>query len=137
MLPPRAAQSGDRDPKRGAGKTPRSPFAPARLYYGMEFVGRYEHAISWMVHHVGGRDKFLHTNVGLAIWLIAALVLRKPLRSPWPIMVVLLFEIGNECIDLLAHGVSRWGASLIDIAVTMFWPVLLALLFRIRPVLRR
>src|SRR4051794_8221946 len=41
----------------------------------------------------------LHVYFGLAILVIAALVLRRPLKSPLPWLVLLVLELANEYYD--------------------------------------
>lgn len=56
-------------------------------------------AKEWLEHALGLNMDALHVYVGLAILLLAALVLRRPLRSPLPWLVLLLLELGNEYYD--------------------------------------
>lgn len=76
----------------------------------------------------------LHIYVGLAIFLVAAIVLRKPLRSVVPWLLVLAVVVAGELVDMrddiLSLGYWRWGASVHDILNTLFWPTVLLLLAR-------
>ena len=78
----------------------------------------------------------LHIHLGLAVYLIAALLLRRPAGSWWPWLVLLALELVNEVLDLGAHmrhgGISLWsiGGSLKDIVNTMFWPTALLIALR-------
>lgn len=56
-------------------------------------------AKEWLEHAVGLNMDALHIYVGLAILVAAALILRRPLRSPWPWLMVLALELGNEYYD--------------------------------------
>lgn len=77
----------------------------------------------------------LHIYVGLAVLLTAAAVLRKPLRSIVPWLVVLTVAVSGELIDMhddiVSLGYWRWGASLHDVLNTLFWPTVLLLLARL------
>ena len=53
----------------------------------------------WLEHAIGLNMDALHVYVGLAILLAVALVLRKPLRSPIPWLVLLALELANEYYD--------------------------------------
>jgi hypothetical protein len=100
----------------------------------MEFLLWYERTISWIVSHCPDQpDKFAHTFAGLGIWLAAGLLLRKPLRSPWPLLAVIAFEVGNEVIDRLAHGSWRLPDTTRDLAATWFWPFVLFACLRLFP----
>ncbi|WP_124551752.1 hypothetical protein [Methylophilus methylotrophus] len=74
----------------------------------------------------------LHIYVGLAVFLAAVIVLRKPLRSNVPWLVVVSVAITGEVLDMRddisSLGYWRWGASLHDILNTLFWPSVLLLL---------
>lgn len=103
----------------------------------MDFISRYERTIIWIVSICPAPDKFAHTYAGLAIWVGAALLLRRSLRSPLPLALVVLAELGNEVIDRFAHGSWLWRDTLGDMTATWFWPVLLTCLLRWKPALRR
>ncbi|NMM26732.1 MAG: hypothetical protein HHJ12_05430 [Glaciimonas sp.] len=74
----------------------------------------------------------LHIYVGLAGFLAMAAVLRKPLRSIVPWLVVVAIAVAGEMFDMrddvASLGYWRWGASLHDILNTVFWPTVLLLL---------
>jgi hypothetical protein len=53
----------------------------------------------WLEHATGLNMDALHIYFGLAILVGAALVLRKPLRSPIPWLVLLALELANEYND--------------------------------------
>src|SRR5476649_1210190 len=71
----------------------------------------------------------LHVYVGLFVFLAAALVLRRPLRSPLPwlsaFMVAALGEIVDMRDDISSLGYWRWANSAHDIVNTIFWPTVL------------
>ncbi len=80
-----------------------------------------------------GRDA-LHVYAGLATLFLSALLLRKPLRSWLPWLMVLLVAVAAELLDLrddsLTSGRLRWGASAHDIVNTLVWPTVILLLAR-------
>ena len=78
-------------------------------------------------------DDALHVHVGLALLFAAALVLRRPPWSRWPVLVVACAEALNEYYDMRLPGVhanneSALSDSIHDVALTMLWPVLLLVL---------
>ena len=89
------------------------------------------HAVAGRVQnlHVGA-DKFVHVQVGLTIWCASAIVLRRPLRSPLPLAVVIVAEVLNEIADRHYTGSWNWPDTLGDAAATWFWPIALFLLLR-------
>ena len=73
----------------------------------------------------------LHIYVGLGVMLTAAAVLRKPLGSIVPWLLVLTLAVAGELVDMRDNmEYWRWGASLHDILNTLFWPTVLLLLAR-------
>lgn len=102
----------------------------------MNFLLSYETLISKIVSLCPAQDKFAHMSAGLGVWLISAMVLRKPLHSRWPLLIVLLLELGNECVDRLAHKSWRLNDTIGDAIATWFWPVLLTLALANLPLLR-
>jgi hypothetical protein len=75
-------------------------------------------------------DKFIHVQVGLAIWCLSALVLRRSLRSPVPLAICILAEVANEVLDRMAAGSWKWGDTAGDALATWFWPVVLFAILR-------
>lgn len=102
----------------------------------MDFVHHYERAIEWIVAQCPQPDKFAHTYAGLTIWLFAAVLLRRKLSSPWPVVVVALCELANECVDRLAHGSWNWPDTIRDVIATLFWPTVIMLVMRWKPAIR-
>jgi len=95
----------------------------------MHVAMAYESIIGWIVGHCPAPDKFAHNYASLAIWLIASVGLRRP-TSLVPLAIVIAAEIGNECIDRVAHGSWMWRDTLGDVTATLFWPTVLTLLLR-------
>lgn len=76
----------------------------------------------------------LHIYVGLTIFLLAAVVFRKTLRSVIPLLVIFLVAVFGELLDMRddisTFGYWHWRASLHDLMNTLFWPVILLFLAR-------
>lgn len=77
-------------------------------------------------------DPALHALLGLAIYLVAAIVLRRGLGSWLPWLITLGVQLVNEVADigrdLLDGEIFRWRGSLIDTVVTIAMPTLLLLI---------
>lgn len=76
----------------------------------------------------------LHVHAGILVMLAAALVMRRPVSSPWPWLVVLLIELANEAIDLTnympgSRSIGE-GGTIRDIWNTMLAPTILWLAAR-------
>lgn len=83
----------------------------------------------------------LHIYVGLAVFLLAAWLLRRPLRSFVPLGAVIAVALAGEAWDLLdtARAGQRlsWWRSWHDVWNTAFWPAVLFLLARYTRLLKR
>ena len=81
----------------------------------------------------------LHIHIGLAIFLGVAFIFRRPLTSWIPWLVLLVFELVNELMDIfhVHNGAIGFevGDSAKDVLNTMFWPT--AVLFAARWLRRR
>jgi len=90
-------------------------------------------------HAVSISHDTLHLIVGMLVWLAAAVLSRRPLRSwvPWNWTFVLIFW--NELVDLYAEqwpGIDRgiqYGEGVKDLVLTMLIPTILLLTVRLRP----
>lgn len=76
-------------------------------------------------------EDLLHVHVGLALFVLSALFLKRRMRSPWPLAIVGAFAVFNELVDLTAPIVSP-SEPFLDIANTLFWPTILFLIARRR-----
>jgi hypothetical protein len=83
----------------------------------------------------------LHIYVGLAIFLAAAALLRRPLGSRVPIAAVVAAALIGEAWDLLETRASgarpHWDRNWHDVWNTCFWPAILFLLARYTRLLSR
>ena len=83
----------------------------------------------------------LHAAAGLAVWLAAATVLRKPISSWTPMVAVTAIALFNEAVDLWVERwpdpVQQFGEGARDFAVTLLLPLALMGLSRWRPQLFR
>ena len=95
----------------------------------------YHHFIDWIGDGTGLPDTILHIHAGLAVLMVARLVTRRSLGSFVPWSVVVLAETFNEVMDRLHFGSWRWSDTALDIANTLFWPTVICLGIRMRPML--
>ena len=89
----------------------------------------------WMKDSVWFSDGLLHLNIGLALFLAIALLLRRNPRAvliAW--LMVAALQTANECLDLWI-GYSRsgrvdWAGMGKDFLATLFWPTVLLLFWK-------
>ena len=78
----------------------------------------------------------LHIHVGLTVYLLTALLLRRPLSSAVPWLAVVAVALAGETIDardaLRASGEWSVAAAVHDLANTLLWPTVLMLGARCR-----
>lgn len=92
---------------------------------------RYKAFADWVVVQAGGSDKLVHLNVGLLLWIAAALVLRRPLRSRVPLLVVAAIQVANEAVDYHVRTGWTWQDTLLDMLATLGWPTVIWLMLAI------
>lgn len=95
----------------------------------------YHDFIDWIGNGTGLPDTVLHIHAGLAVLMLARLVTGRSLGTLVPLSIVALAEAANEVMDRLTFGSWRWDDTLSDIAHTMFWPTVICLAVRFRPLL--
>lgn len=96
----------------------------------------YHRFIDWVGDGTDLTDTVLHIHAGLAVLMLARVVTRRSLGSFVPLSFVAGAEAANEIMDRLHFGAWRWADTLSDVAHTLFWPVVICLAVRLRPMLR-
>lgn len=100
----------------------------ARLYHGV---------ILWIGDGTGLPDAILHIHAGMAILLLARLATGRSLGTLVPLSVVAAAEAANEILDRINFGSWRWADTLSDIGNTLFWPTVICLAVKLRPMVLR
>jgi len=95
----------------------------------------YARAINWIGDGTGLPDTILHLHAGMAILLLARIVTRRSLGSFIPLSFVALAELLNEVLDRLNYGSWRWPDTTADVLNTLFWPTVICIAVRIRPLM--
>lgn len=98
------------------------------------FAKLYHEWILWIGDITGLPDPILHLHAGMAILILVRLISRRSLGSFIPFWFVLAAELGNETMDYLVSG-PLWEDTLSDIANTLFWPFVISLGVRLRPMI--
>lgn len=70
-------------------------------------------------------DLLAHVHGGMAVLLLARLITRRSLSTPFPLLCVLVVQLLNECMDRYTHGSWRWPDTIADTVNTLFWPTVL------------
>lgn len=102
----------------------------------MDLPALYHSLILWIGDGTGLPDAILHIHAGLAILLVARMISRRSLASFLPFAAVVFAEAANEIMDYLTYGV-RMADTLADIGNTLFWPFVVSLGVRLRPMMLR
>lgn len=98
----------------------------------MDILALYHAFILWIGDGTGLPDVILHIHAGLAILLVVRVFTGRSLGTFIPFAVVVVAELGNETMDWLSYGL-RVGDTLSDLANTLFWPFVVSLGVRLRP----
>ncbi|MDE2440927.1 MAG: hypothetical protein KGP14_07860 [Betaproteobacteria bacterium] len=93
----------------------------------------YHRFIDWIGDGTGLPDTILHIHAGMTVLLLARLVSGRSLGSFVPLSFVALAEAGNEIMDRLHFGSWRWPDTTSDVINTLFWPTVICLAVRLRP----
>lgn len=93
--------------------------------------------VNWVGDGTGLSDTILHVHAGLAVLLIARLVTGRSLGTLVPLSCVVAAEAANEILDRINFGGWRWADTLSDIGNTLWWPTVICLAVRLRPMVRR
>lgn len=88
----------------------------------MELVHLYKSLIDVIVREAGSAA-LLHVHVGLAIYLVALIVVPHR-RSGWmALQIVIAAELGNEAMDWLEAAPQwTWTDTISDFVLTVMWP---------------
>jgi len=104
-------------------------------------VSGFQQAKVALVQLLGLPKDALHIYVGLAIFLLAAAWLRRPLGSWVPIAAVVAAALAGEAWDLIESRAAgarlHWERNWHDVWNTCFWPAVLFLLARYTRLLSR
>ena len=103
----------------------------------MNLAKSYHDIILWIGDGTGLPDAILHIHAGLAVLMIARVVFGRSLGTFIPFGFVVLAEAANEILDRLAFGAWRWSDTITDIGNTLFWPFVISLAVRVRPLIAR
>lgn len=103
----------------------------------MTFPHRYQSFIEWIGNGTGLPDTVLHIHAGLAVLMLARIVSRRSLGTFIPWTVVALAEAANEVMDRVLYDSWRWADTLSDVVHTLFWPTIICLAVRVRPLIKR
>lgn len=89
----------------------------------------------WLSASSGLAHPVIHLIVGVLLTIAFTVLLRVPLGSWRPLLIVLAFELVNETSDFARYyiGGYPWGPlpSLIDIALTMVPPLVIVVAARL------
>ena len=102
----------------------------------MDFPALYHRFIVWIGDGTGLPDAILHLHAGLAVLLVTRAVFGRSLGSFVPFAAVVVAEGANEFLDWLNYGWRR-DDTLADIGNTLFWPLVISLAVRVRPMVAR
>jgi len=88
-------------------------------------------------HSVAFHPDALHAIAGVLIQLATAAIIRKPVSTVLPWLVVLIATFGNEFIDLWVqqwpHPGMQYGESVKDILLTISLPTVIFVTARFAP----
>lgn len=81
-------------------------------------------------------DTLLHIHAGLAVLIVARVLTRRSMGTFIPFGFVVAAELANEVMDRMQYGSWRWPDTISDVIHTLFWPLVISLGIRLRPMIR-
>lgn len=93
--------------------------------------------VGWIGDGTGLPDTVLHIHAGMVVLVLARLGTRRSLGTFVPLSFVALAEGANELLDRIHYRSWRWPDTLSDVAHTLFWPTVICLAIRLRPMALR
>src|SRR3954451_24492027 len=92
-------------------------------------------------HTLAVEHDALHVIVGVLVWLVAALLLRRPITSYVPLLWCLAIILWNETVDLWVEQwpqpAMQYGEGAKDVILTILVPAIIMVAARLRPDLFR
>lgn len=105
------------------------------------FMSGWHQTKLFVEHTISISHDTLHVFIGLIIWLLLAMIMRRPVTSWRPWLWTFAIILWNETVDLWTEvwpdPGQQYGEGLKDLALTMFVPTLLLVAARLRPDLFR
>lgn len=98
-----------------------------------DLPGLWARFVTWIGDGTGLPDTILHIHAGMAVLLAARLLTGRGLGTFIPFWFVVAAQAANEVLDRLHYGDWRWWDTVPDTANTLFWPLVLSLGVRLRP----
>lgn len=96
---------------------------------------QYHRFIDWIGDGTGLPDTILHIHAGMTVLMLARLATKRSLGSLVPLSFVVLAEGFNEVMDRLYFGSWRWPDTTSDVINTLFWPTVICIGIRMRPMI--
>lgn len=93
----------------------------------------YHRFIDWVGDGTGLPDAILHIHTGMLLLMVARIATGRSFGSFVPLAVVMAAEALNEVMDRLSFGSWRWPDTTLDVLNTLFWPAVICLGVRLRP----
>ena len=103
----------------------------------MAFARQWNVFVNWVGDGTGMPDTILHIHAGMAVLLVARMVTKRSLGTFIPLSFVVAAEAANEILDRMSFGSWRVADTVSDIAHTLFWPTVICLAVRLRPMAKR
>lgn len=92
-------------------------------------------------HFVSIPHESIHVIAGVLVWLVFALVGRRPVTAWWPWLGIFVVILWNETVDLWMEQWpdpgQQYGEGAKDLFVTMIVPTIIMFAARLRPELFR
>ncbi|WP_200932547.1 hypothetical protein [Sphingomonas sp. Leaf412] len=89
--------------------------------------------VQWIGDGTGLPDAILHIHAGMAVLIVARVLTGRGLGTFIPFWFVVAAETANEVLDRMHYGSWRWPDTTLDVFNTLWWPLVLTIGVRLRP----
>ena len=100
-------------------------------------MGDWHQTKLFVEHSLAVEHDALHMAVGVLLWLLIAIVSRRPLSSWMPFLAMFAIILWNEAVDFWVEiwpdPGQQFGEGFKDLLLTILIPAVLMFLIRVRP----
>lgn len=107
------------------------------MHWLHEAAAVYHAQTLWLAETTGLPEEILHIHAGMIIFLATSLVAKQSLDRAFPLLMVIIMAVGNECLDRINLGNWNWPDTKADLINTITWPLVIWLTARVLKLIAR
>lgn len=107
------------------------------MHWLHEVAALYHAQTLWLADTTGLPEQILHIHAGMIIFVATSLVAKQSLDRVFPLLMVIIMALGNECLDRINLGNWNWPDTKADLIYTITWPLVIWLAARVLKLIAR